>query len=147
MQRLALMTLVCLILLFATACTGEVASDESAITTTPTREEATEPTSAATLSPAFHRPDDQEVGQRWESLTRQEREILALVADGQRNRQIAAALNISEYTVETHVSNLLGKLNVASRAEAIAWVWRQGLLSNNTLSGGNPPDRNGGFPG
>lgn len=81
MQRPILMTLVCLILLFATACTGEVTGDESAITTTPTREEATEPTPAATLSPTFHLPDDAEdVG--WLTHNRGKVESLAFSPDG-----------------------------------------------------------------
>ncbi|MCL7453318.1 MAG: response regulator transcription factor [Anaerolineae bacterium] len=89
----------------------------------------------------------EEVGKRWESLTEREREALALIATGQSNKQIAKALVISEHTVETHVGNLLGKLGVASRAEAVTWIWRHGLAEEMGLSGGKPPEVNGGFPG
>ena len=53
-------------------------------------------------------------------LTRREREVLALVATGRTNRQIADELFISENTAGVHVSNILGKLGVASRTEAAA---------------------------
>ncbi len=89
----------------------------------------------------------EEVGERWESLTEREREVLALVAEGQSNKEIARTLDISEHTVETHVGNLLGKLQVANRTEAVAWIWRHGLARKMQPSGGNQPDKNGGFPG
>jgi LuxR family transcriptional regulator, maltose regulon positive regulatory protein len=53
-------------------------------------------------------------------LTRREREVLALVADGRTNAQIAAALVLSEHTVHRHVANILAKLGSASRAAAVA---------------------------
>jgi two-component system nitrate/nitrite response regulator NarL len=51
-------------------------------------------------------------------LSDREREILFYVAQGLRNRQIAAALAISEYTVKRHMQNILGKLDLASRGAA-----------------------------
>ena len=60
-------------------------------------------------------------------LTAREREVLALVATGQTNRRIADALFISESTAGVHVSNILGKLGVASRTEAAAVAVRLGL--------------------
>jgi DNA-binding CsgD family transcriptional regulator len=60
-------------------------------------------------------------------LTRREREVLRLLADGRSDRQIAAALFISPKTVGSHVSSLLGKLGVPSRAAAVAHVHRQRL--------------------
>jgi DNA-binding CsgD family transcriptional regulator/tetratricopeptide (TPR) repeat protein len=60
-------------------------------------------------------------------LTRREREVLALVAEGYTNRRIAEALFISESTAGVHVSNILGKLGVSSRAEAAAVAARLGL--------------------
>jgi DNA-binding CsgD family transcriptional regulator len=60
-------------------------------------------------------------------LTPREREVLALVAEGRTNRQIAAALFISDKTASVHVSNILAKLGVANRAEAAATVHRLGL--------------------
>ena len=61
-------------------------------------------------------------------LTNREREILALLADGLGNKQIAARLHISANTVKTHLELLFEKLGVSSRAEAVAVGVRQGLL-------------------
>jgi len=60
-------------------------------------------------------------------LTPREREVLALVAEGRTNRQIAEALFISDKTASVHVSNILAKLGVANRAEAAATGHRLGL--------------------
>jgi DNA-binding CsgD family transcriptional regulator len=60
-------------------------------------------------------------------LTAREREVLALVASGHTNRRIADLLFISESTAGVHVSNILGKLGVASRTEAAAVAVRLGL--------------------
>jgi DNA-binding CsgD family transcriptional regulator len=60
-------------------------------------------------------------------LTPREKEVLALVAEGRTNRQIADALFISDKTASVHVSNILAKLGVANRAEAAATVHRLGL--------------------
>src|SRR4051812_45058313 len=62
------------------------------------------------------------------SLTNREREILALLADGLGNKQIAARLGISPNTVKTHVELLFERLGVSSRAEAVAVGVRRGLL-------------------
>jgi non-specific serine/threonine protein kinase len=61
-------------------------------------------------------------------LTAREREVAALVAQGKTNREIAAALTLSERTVEVHVSNILGKLSFSSRAQIAAWAVDQGLI-------------------
>jgi DNA-binding CsgD family transcriptional regulator/tetratricopeptide (TPR) repeat protein len=61
-------------------------------------------------------------------LTHREREILALVADGRSNREIAETLFITEGTAGTHVSNILGKLGVRGRTEAAAVAYRLGLV-------------------
>jgi DNA-binding CsgD family transcriptional regulator len=62
-------------------------------------------------------------------LTSREREVLEQMAAGLSNRQIAAALDISEHTVKFHVSAVLGKLGVSSRAAAIRHAMRQGLVT------------------
>ena len=60
-------------------------------------------------------------------LTEREREILRMVAAGKPNKQIAAELVISERTARTHVSNILRKLDLASRTQAALWAVREGL--------------------
>ena len=57
-----------------------------------------------------------------DGLTRREREVAHLIADGLSNREIAAALVVTERTVEGHVSNILGKLGFHSRTQISAWV-------------------------
>jgi DNA-binding NarL/FixJ family response regulator len=61
------------------------------------------------------------------SLTGREREVLVLVAQGLSNRQIAESLVVSERTARTHVSNILGKLGVASRTQAALLAVREGV--------------------
>ena len=61
-------------------------------------------------------------------LTRREREILALLADGFGNKQIAARLGISTNTVKTHLELLFDKLDVSTRTEAVTAAARMGLL-------------------
>jgi DNA-binding NarL/FixJ family response regulator len=63
------------------------------------------------------------------SLTRREIELLRLVADGLSNKAIAKALSVSENTVKYHVRNILQKLGVQNRTEAVAHALRAGLLS------------------
>jgi DNA-binding CsgD family transcriptional regulator len=60
-------------------------------------------------------------------LTRREAEVLGLVARGQTNRQIAAALVLSEKTVARHLSNIFTKIDVASRTEAAAYAFQHRL--------------------
>jgi DNA-binding NarL/FixJ family response regulator len=57
-----------------------------------------------------------------EPLTEREREVLALVAKGHSNKEIATLLDITERTARTHVSNILGKLDLASRTQAALWA-------------------------
>ncbi|MEM1296786.1 MAG: response regulator transcription factor, partial [Verrucomicrobiota bacterium] len=63
------------------------------------------------------------------SITSREREILALVAQGCANKEIAARLGIAEDTVKRHVSNTLQKLEVSDRAEATAEAIRRGIVN------------------
>ena len=60
-------------------------------------------------------------------LTTREREILALIAEGRNNAAIAARLSLSLKTVQNHVSNILSKLQVADRAQAIVRAREAGL--------------------
>ena len=59
------------------------------------------------------------------ALTSREREILHWVAEGKRDSEIAAILNLSVRTVEQHVRSCLGKLNVETRTAACAVIWRE----------------------
>jgi DNA-binding NarL/FixJ family response regulator len=61
-------------------------------------------------------------------LTPREVEILGLLAEGLGNKSIAARLGISEHTVKTHVTSLFAKLDVSTRAEAVASAARMGLI-------------------
>ena len=63
-----------------------------------------------------------------EPLTEREREVLGLVAQGKANKEIARQLEISERTVRTHVSSILGKLGLVSRTQAALYAVREGLL-------------------
>ena len=63
-----------------------------------------------------------------EDLTDREREILQLLAEGLRNDDIAAKLFISPQTVQTHVRNILGKLRVHSKLEAVAFAVKHGAI-------------------
>jgi DNA-binding NarL/FixJ family response regulator len=56
------------------------------------------------------------------ALTARERQVVALVAAGLSNQHIADQLVISERTVESHVSNALGKLGIGSRTGLVAWA-------------------------
>lgn len=66
-------------------------------------------------------------GARPSPLTSREREVAALVAGGLTNREIAAALVVTERTAETHVQNILNKLGFSSRAQVAAWAVEQRL--------------------
>jgi len=61
-------------------------------------------------------------------LTPRELEVLAMMAEGAANKNIAFKLGISEHTVKFHVASILGKLNAATRAEAVAIGMRKGLI-------------------
>ncbi len=61
-------------------------------------------------------------------MTPRERDVLALVAEGRTNRQIAAELYISEKTASVHVSHILAKLRVRSRVQASAVAYELGLV-------------------
>ncbi|MGH2347919.1 MAG: response regulator [bacterium] len=62
------------------------------------------------------------------ALSRREREVLKMVADGRSNKQIARALKITERTVKFHVTTILNKLGAENRAQAVALAVQRGLL-------------------
>jgi DNA-binding CsgD family transcriptional regulator len=64
----------------------------------------------------------------WEHLTQREQEILNYLAKGNSGIEIARRLNIAPLTVRTHIRNLMGKLGVHSRLEAVAFGIKHGLV-------------------
>jgi DNA-binding NarL/FixJ family response regulator len=65
----------------------------------------------------------------YELLTSREREILQLIGEGKSNKDVAQMLNLSPYTVETHRSNVMEKLNLHSVPELILYAVRKGVVS------------------
>jgi len=65
----------------------------------------------------------------YDLLTPREREILQLIAEGKSNKDVANLLNLSVYTVETHRSNLMEKLNLRGIPELILYAVRRGIIS------------------
>lgn len=59
-------------------------------------------------------------------LSPREQEVVALIARGLSNREIAAALTISERTAANHVEHIMNKLNLRTRAQVAVWAVRQG---------------------
>jgi DNA-binding NarL/FixJ family response regulator len=63
-----------------------------------------------------------------EPLTAREQEVLRLIGRGAANKEIAHELSITERTARTHVSNILGKLGLASRTQAALWAVEHKML-------------------
>jgi two-component system response regulator NreC len=72
---------------------------------------------------------DREIEDSYELLTTREREILQLVAEGKSNKEVAAVLNLSLYTIETHRGNLMEKLGLHTVPELILYAVRKGVIS------------------
>jgi two-component system, NarL family, response regulator LiaR len=86
----------------------------------------------ATLSPEVAQALVQTANQlpaRGLDLTEREREVLTLMIEGLNNTQIAAKLTVSPSTIKSHVSNILSKLGVSSRTEAVTLALRQKLVA------------------
>jgi NarL family two-component system response regulator LiaR len=66
-----------------------------------------------------------------DQLTDRELSVLALIATGLSNLEIAEKLHLSEWTVRTHTSNILGKLHLANRTQAALYALREGIASLN----------------
>ena len=64
----------------------------------------------------------------YDLLTEREREILQLVAEGKSNKEAAAVLNVSPYTVESHRTNLMQKLALHNTAEIVLYAVRKGII-------------------
>lgn len=67
-------------------------------------------------------------GHAGEPLSRRERQVLGLLAEGLPNKAIASSLNMSGHTVKFHVTAIMNKLGAASRTEAVVQATRTGLL-------------------
>jgi two-component system response regulator NreC len=65
----------------------------------------------------------------YELLTEREREILQLLAEGHSNKEVAALLNVSPYTIETHRTHLMQKLNLHNTAELVLYAVRKKIIS------------------
>ncbi len=76
-----------------------------------------------------HEIEAKGVDDTWDLLTDREREILQLVAEGKTNKEIASVLNISPFTIDTHRSHILQKLNLHSAPELILYAVRKGIIS------------------
>jgi DNA-binding NarL/FixJ family response regulator len=75
--------------------------------------------------------------QRSVELTRREREVLALVAEGLPNKRIAQRLEISEKTVKAHLTRVFEQIGVSDRTQAALWAQRHGLGASSDPSPGN----------
>ena len=75
-----------------------------------------------------HKPKPQDYTDEINSLTSREIDILKSVARGRTNAEIAEELFIGEATVRTHVSNLLGKLNLRDRVQIVAFAYESGII-------------------
>jgi NarL family two-component system response regulator LiaR len=64
----------------------------------------------------------------FDELTERELEVLKLIASGMTNSEIASRLSVSEHTVKSFVSNILGKLHLADRTQAAIYAWREGVV-------------------
>ena len=73
--------------------------------------------------------EQQHVEDTYELLTAREREVLQLLAEGKTNKEVAAMLNLSIYTVETHRTHILQKLNLHSVPELILYAVRKGIIA------------------
>jgi NarL family two-component system response regulator LiaR len=68
-----------------------------------------------------------------EELSEREKDVLRQLAHGRTNREIAQALHVSEETVKTHVGNILSKLQLSHRTQAVIYALKQGLVSLDDL--------------
>ena len=73
--------------------------------------------------------EQKNVEDTYELLTAREREILQLLAEGKTNKEVASMLNLSVYTIETHRTHILQKLNLHNVPELILYAVRKGIIS------------------
>jgi DNA-binding NarL/FixJ family response regulator len=85
-----------------------------------------DPAVTQTVLSWMQQPSVQVPGDPLSELSEREQEILPLIAEGKTNREIALLLSLSEHSVKSYVSNILQKLRLARRAEAVAFMARRG---------------------
>ena len=84
----------------------------------------------AVLNDVMRRRQDEPTTERARLLTKREREVVAGVCDGLRNRELAERLFISEATVRNHVTSILDKLQLANRFDLVVYSYRHGLVES-----------------
>ena len=85
------------------------------------------------------RARDDDIDQRFDRLTRRELQILQLLADGKAPDEIAAELEVSRNTLRTHIQNILMKLGVHSKLDAIVAAIRHGRVTTEDVSHAEMP--------
>ena len=96
-------------------------------------EPSLEPAIARKLLAELHHPPEAPLTP--DPLTARELDVLRLISQGLSNRQIAERLVVTERTVCAHVSNILGKLHLASRTQAALYAVREGMMPNDSPFG------------
>ncbi len=119
-----------------------IGSDElvEAVRTVAGGQSMLDPAVTATVLERLRRAAHAEEAGAFGELTDQERRVLAHIAEGESNRQIAEAMELAEKTVRNYVSSILAKLSLASRAQAAAFAIRNRLTE---LGAPRPRDTNG----
>jgi RNA polymerase sigma factor (sigma-70 family) len=72
---------------------------------------------------------ERRVQDSYDLLTDRERQVLQLLAEGKSNKEVAAVLNLSPHTVETHRTNLMQKLNLHNTAEIVLYAVRKAIIN------------------
>jgi len=92
-------------------------------------EPSLQPALARKVLQEISNPGKEQQQRTTDPLTERELDVLRLISKGLSNKEIAATLFVAEWTVRTHVSNILGKLHLASRTQAALYALRTGLAS------------------
>ncbi len=80
------------------------------------------------VSDYLRRVESGEPAEDYGGLTAREREVLALIADGRSNSDVAGKIHVSPYTVQSHRENIMRKLNIHSRTELLKYAVKRGLI-------------------